>query len=305
MKILLCSDGTASSDNAARVAAVMIGKCKAAITLFGIAEQPQDEQPLRAALEKEAEVLRAAGLNVTLVVRAGDPIRQIVDLTGAEKFDLTIIGTRGQGPSGLYLRSRRTYEAVKAVHSPVLVVIGDCEELKRFLVCTGGKRFIDDAVGLTGKLAACAGASVTLLHVMAEPPALYADLVELEEDVDQLIVSGSELGENLCLEKETLEKLGVPTEIRVRHGLVLEQIFKELREGDHDLIVTGSSQATGPFRHYIMGDLTRGILNRANCPVLVARSGKLIHERGFFPALRRLFSSGPKIDNSDAPANAE
>jgi hypothetical protein len=55
---------------------------------------------------------------------------------------------------------------------------------------------------------------------------------------------------------------------------VLEQVFAELREGEYDMIVTGSSQARGALRHYIMGDLTRSIVNRANCPVLVARPVK-------------------------------
>jgi nucleotide-binding universal stress UspA family protein len=286
MKILICSDGMPSSDNAARLTGLLIGQCQAAITLFGIAEQARDEQPLRAALDKEAESLRANGLSVEIVIRSGDPIQQIVQFTATDKFDLTVIGTRGKGPSGLYLRSAKTYEAVKAVHSPVLVVIGECDQPKRFLVCTGGKQFIDDAVLLSGQLAACAGASVTLLHVMAEPPAMYADLVRLEEDVDRLLASGSELGENLRAQKETLEKLGVPAEIQVRHGLVLDEVFKEARDGQHDLIVTGSSQATGPFRHYIMGDLTRGILNRAKCTVLVARRGES-RPKSLWASLRR------------------
>lgn len=287
MKILICSDGMPSSDNAARLTGLLIGQCQAAITLFGIAEQSRDEQPLRAALDKEAEALRAGKLNIEIVLRTGDPIQQIVQLTATDKFDLTVIGTRGKGPSGLYRRSTKTYEAVKAVHSPVLVVIGECEQPKRFLVCTGGKQFIDDAVRLTGQLAACAGASVTLLHVMAEPPAMYADLVQLEEDVDRLLASGSELGENLRAQKETLEKLGVTAEIHVRHGLVLDEVFKEARDGQHDLIVTGSSQATGPFRHYIMGDLTRGILNRAKCTVLVARRGDSAQRKSLWTSLRR------------------
>ncbi|MGI8481296.1 MAG: hypothetical protein ACR2MF_04430 [Chthoniobacterales bacterium] len=60
---------------------------------------------------------------------------------------------------------------------------------------------------------------------MAEPPAMYADLVQMEEDVDSLLASGSELGRNLKGEKQVLEKLGVTTNIRVRHGLVVDQVF--------------------------------------------------------------------------------
>src|SRR5213083_3647914 len=91
---------------------------------------------------------------------------------------------------------------IKAIQPAVLVAIGDCKRLKRFLVCTGGKEFIGQAVQLTGKLAAAVEASVTLLHVMAEPPAIYADLVSMEEDVDRLLESRSELGRNLLQQKK-------------------------------------------------------------------------------------------------------
>jgi nucleotide-binding universal stress UspA family protein len=146
--------------------------------------------------------------------------------------------------------------------------------MKSLIVCTGGKKYIDAAVELTGKLAAAVGASVTLLHVMAEPPAIYSDLVRLEEDVEHLLQSGSELGRNLLAQKESLEKLGILVEVRVRHGFVVDQIFADVSERGHDLIVTGSSPTRGPLGHYIMGDLTREIVNRANVPVLVARSTK-------------------------------
>jgi len=53
----------------------------------------------------------------------------------------------------------------------------------------------------------------------------------------------------------------------------VDQVFAEVRKSNYDLIVTGSSQARGMLRHYIMGDLTLRILNHANCPVLVARAG--------------------------------
>jgi len=107
---------------------------------------------------------------------------------------------------------------------------------------------------------------------MAEPPAIYADLVAMEENVEALLNSGSELGRNLAAEKQALEKLGVRAQVRVRHGFVLDQLFREVNEGQYDMIVTGSSRGRGALRHYIMGDITREIVNRAECPVLIARS---------------------------------
>ena len=126
---------------------------------------------------------------------------------------------------------------------------------------------------------------------------IYADLVRLEEDVEGLLASGSELGVNLRAQKEVLEKLGVPAQVRVRHGIALDQIFAEVSEGNYDIVVTGSSQALGPLRHYIMGDLTRSILNRASCPVLVARAGPLSAKRGgFWNTLKAIFASSPTVN---------
>ena len=273
MKILICSDGTPASENATRLAALIGTPSRAQLTLLGIAECAAQEEPLRQTLEKQAAELRRGGASeAKIFARAGDPVTQILAETSVNDYDLVIVGARLKRMTGPFWQSQRTYEVIKSIEPPVLVAIGESGSLSNFLVCTGGKNYIDDAVRLTGNFAAAVRAKVTLLHVMAEPPAIYAELAVKEKDVDALLNSDSELGRNLKAEKQSLEKRGVPATVRIRHGLVIEQVFDELREGRYDLIVSGSSRARGPLRHYIMGDLTRSILNRASCPVLVARS---------------------------------
>jgi nucleotide-binding universal stress UspA family protein len=289
MKILICSDGTQSTETAIHLGGSLAGPLKAETTLLGIAETSQDEQPLRDALYKQAQLLHGRGVSPAIVVQSGEPVRQIVDQTSKTNYDLVVIGARWIGATGQYWRSAKTYEVIKAIQPPVLMAIGECKQLKRFLVCTGGKEFIDQALQLTGRLAAVVNASVTLLHVMAEPPAMYADLVRMEENVGQLLESKSELGTNLGRQKKELERLGVSADIRLRHGIVVDQVFEEVREGNYDLIVTGTSQARGLLRHYIMGDLTRSILNRSNVPVLVARAGPPRPGRTLWNAIKGVF----------------
>ncbi len=293
MKILICSDGKPAADSATRLGASLAAPLQAETTLLGIAEKSDDEQALREALGKQAEWLRAKNVSPQIAVGRGDPVRQIVDQTSKTKYDLVVIGARKTGSTGPHWRSEKTYEVIKSIAPPVMVAMGEWAQLKRFLVCTGGKEFIEEALQLTGKLASAVGASVTLLHVMAEPPAIYADLVRLEEDVTRLLESNSELGINLRTQKQDLEKLGVPTEVHVRHGIVVDQVFAEVRKSNYDLIVTGSSQARGMLRHYIMGDVTLSILNHANCPVLVARAGKVAGPRGLWRSIRRAFAAKP------------
>jgi nucleotide-binding universal stress UspA family protein len=280
-----------ASENAIELAALLAGPLKAELTLLGIVEKSSDEGPLREALEKQALSLRTQNAQPEIVVRAGEPVRQILDQTSDASYDLVLVGARWTGATGHYWRSERTYEVIKAIQPPVLVAIGERKQLKRFLVCTGGKEFIEQAVQLTGQIAATLGASVTLLHVMAEPPAIYVNLVQLEDNVDLLLESKSELGINLLRGKKELERLGVPADVRLRHGIVIDQVFEELRAGDYDLIVTGTSQARGLLGHYIMGDLTRSILNLANCPVLVARAGKPKATRTLWNAIKGIFST--------------
>jgi nucleotide-binding universal stress UspA family protein len=289
MKVLICSDGTPSAQTAIGLVGLLAGPLTAETTLLGIAERSEDEQPLREALHTQVQSLRQRGVAPTIVVQFGEPVSQIVQQTSTSKYDLVVIGARWTGAVGHYWRSKRTYEVIKAIQPPVLVAISERKELKRFVVCTGGKEFIEQAVKFTGQLAAAVGASVTLLHVMAEPPAMYADLVRMEENVDQLLQSNSELGTNLRRQKRELDRLGVPAEVHLRHGIVIDQVFEEARNGNYDLIVTGTSQARGLFRHYIMGDLTRDILNRSNVPVLVARAEPPKPTRTLWKAFRGLF----------------
>ena len=113
----------------------------------------------------------------------------------------------------------------------------------------------------------------------------------MEENVDQLLQSNSELGTNLRRQKRELDRLDFSSEVHLRHGIVIDQVFEEVRAGNYDLIVTGTSQARGLLRHYIMGDLTRDILNRANVPVLVARAGPPKPARTLWKAVKGLFGT--------------
>jgi nucleotide-binding universal stress UspA family protein len=291
MKMLICSDGMPAAESAIRLGAALAAPLKADLFVLGVAEKPEEQSALQQALAKQVDSLPTQGVSSRIGMCVGDPVRQISAETTKVKYDLVIVGARKTGATGLYWRSEKMYELIKSISPPVLVAMGEWAQLKRFLVCTGGKEFIEEAVQLTGKLARAVGASVTLLHVMAEPPAMYADLVRLEEDVDRLLDSKSELGINLTAQKTDLEKLGLTAEVRIRHGIVVDQVFAEVRERNYDLIVTGSSQARGMLRHYIMGDLTRTILNHANCPVLVARAGVVARPRGLWRSIRRAFAT--------------
>src|ERR1051325_11556392 len=108
MRILICSDGTDPADNPTRLGGLIAGPCQSPTTLLGIAEKETDEGPLRRALESEAEMLRKLNISPEIVVRSGEPIRQILAETTANEYDLAIIGARRPGSGGLPCRGGET-----------------------------------------------------------------------------------------------------------------------------------------------------------------------------------------------------
>jgi nucleotide-binding universal stress UspA family protein len=178
-------------------------------------------------------------------LRTGEPIREILRQTTSTQYDLTIIGAERKGSTGLYWRAEKSYEVIKAIPSPVLLATGACETLKSFVVCTGGKDYIDAAVELTGRVAAAVGASVTLLHVMAEPPAIYADLVRLGFDVENSCAPARAWSQ-LARAKKSLERLGWRRKCACAMACP-QSGFRGSRRRKARLIVTGSSQTRGPL----------------------------------------------------------
>lgn len=289
MKILLCSDGSSQAENAVRFGALIAAACQAEVSILGIAEKAGHEEPLIQALRRAREIVKEHHLNAELITKAGQPVREIVKRTQEESYDLVVIGAERKVTHGPVWMSARAYKIIESVEPPVLVVIGAPRTLRRILLCTGGSGSADKATEFAGEIARNSNAAVDLFHVMAAPPALFADLIKLEEDAERLLASRSKLGRILRHQQELLKELGVPGKFRLRHGLVVPEVVKELQRGKYDLVVAGSAPAGDMLREYVMGDVTREIVNHAELPVLVVRTGPRRITRRISDLVARLF----------------
>jgi nucleotide-binding universal stress UspA family protein len=272
MKILFCSDGSHQAENAVRFGALIAAACQAEPSILGIAEKASDQEPLLQALRRERDILKEHHLNAELITKAGRPVPEIVKRTREESYDLVVIGAVRKGARSPVWMSALAYKIIESVQPPVLVVIGARSALRRILICSSGGSQADKAVAFAGEIARLGSAVVDLFHVMAEPPAMYADLIGREEDASRVLASSSKLCRTLRRQKELLEHAGVFGEFRLRHGLVVPELLNELRRTDYDLVVAGSSPSEDMLRQYVMGDVTREIVDRAEIPVLVVRT---------------------------------
>ncbi|PWU08952.1 MAG: hypothetical protein C5B50_28560 [Verrucomicrobia bacterium] len=271
MKILICSDGSPQAESAVKLGATIAVGCSAEVTLFGISESKGQSDSLLDSLKRSQALLADKKIQAELISKSGKAVEEITKRTRETPYDLVIIGAVRKDSRGLFWMSSKSYKIIKEITPPVLSVAGQSTTISRILVCSGGKEYIDNAVRLTGQIAKGAKASVALLHVMPELPAIYAPLGRMKVTAESLLNSHSELGLNLRHEKELLEAMGVKVEVQLRRGSVLEGILREIRAGGYDLVVTGSALSVG-LRTFVLGDISREILNRANSAVLVVRA---------------------------------
>src|ERR1051326_7554527 len=225
MKILFCSDGSSQAENAVRFGALIAAAYQAEISLLGIVEKKGQEDVVLQALRRARDILKEYHLNAELITKAGRPAREIVECTQETMYDLVVFGAERKGVRGPVWMSARAYKIIESVEPPVLVVIGKRAALRRILVCSGGTNQADAAVQFAGDIARRVNATVTLLHIIDEPPAVYADLIKPEVDVNHLLLSSSALGRSLRHQKELLEQRGVPCEVHLRDGLVLDEVL--------------------------------------------------------------------------------
>ncbi len=280
MKILFCSDGSDQAEKAVRFGALIAAACEAEASILGISEKNGDEDSLLLALRRSQDLLKKHNVKSEMIIKAGKPVAEIVKRTREADYDLVVIGAERRTTrhplwqsADPFWMSTKAYKIIESVAPPVLVVMGDRAELRRILVCTGGGYAADQAVESTGEIARLSNAVVDLFHVMQEPPAIYADLIRLEEDANLVMTSNSRLGRALRHQKELLDQSGVFGELLLEHGLVISELSKVLLRTKYDLVVVGSSGPERGLRPYVIGDITREIINRTEIPVLVGRRG--------------------------------
>ena len=274
MKILLCTDGSADAARAARFGLRLARRGVDALQVLGVIEDDEDaERLIRSALAAlEAELL-ASGVAFETNTRRGHAAEQILDEAAEWRADLIVIGQLGRRGLTRFIMGGTATRMIQYARCSVLLVKGQRSALQRILVCTaGGEPGLHD-VEVAGRLAAQTQATVTVLHVMSQVTLTEKDYrPELEAPADDLIARHTREGVHLETALNTLKSWGVSGAARVRHGLVVDEIAAEARDGNYDLLVIGAHLARGLAR-WLLDDVTAHVLEETQIPILVVHGG--------------------------------
>jgi len=271
MKMLLCTIGSKKHEYTLRFGAEVAKALAADLTLVGVVDKKDKVPSLAASLEEVGGDLAGRGLSVQVRVLHGDAEQVVLQEMERATYDLVALGTLGTR------RSRRQFFNTVGVHivdqaeTSVLLIKGDRLALSSVLICTSGAEQGHLAIWAGAALACGAGAKVTVLHVVDALPSMYTGLEQMEETLAELLQTDTEPARQLRWASQVVKAECDVSEIKLRRGIVADEILREGQIGDHDLIVLGSSKIGGGLRRALMGDLARKVVTRASRPVLVVR----------------------------------
>ena len=271
MHILMCSDGSATSEQAARFAAYLLKAPNNHVTLFGVVENEREAGPIKHSLDLMYARLRPARSEMHTKIAHGHAAEEILKEAETSDADLIVIGDRGGRGLTRFLLGSTSSRIVQYAPCSVLVVKKSSEDIRRILVCTaGGEPGLRD-VRFASEVAALTEAEMMVLHVMSQIAISEdSDLYDLEATAEELIARGTREGAHLTAAIDIMHKIGARGDVKVRHGLVVDEIDAETRDGSYDVVVVGAHFARG-FGRLLLDNVTSHILEELDKAVLVVR----------------------------------
>jgi nucleotide-binding universal stress UspA family protein len=286
MRILIAANESSDAFEALRLGCQIARHADEPPTLLTVIGPRVERHPPHAANTPSSvgESLGPELLNVRTKVRVGYPVKEIIREAQEGRYDLLIIG----GPQGRHrlARSLLGSTALRVVrHAPcsVLVEKGNGRPIRHILLCDSGAE--SPSIGLaraahppalirfTARLVDLLepDVEITVLHVMSQisgRPGIPGR--QLRAGAEELIAESSPEGELLEQDIRRLARPGIHLQPRVRHGLVVDEILTESRDGDYDLVIIGARRGNEP-RYVLLDDLTQRIVARSDRAVLVVR----------------------------------
>jgi len=243
----------------------------AMVSLMGIVESGDRQQAVARQMDEFSLRLSDAGVSFTSESVKGNVEDVLLQIVDPEKHDLLLLAPLGRAPLRRWLRGRSYRHILAEIAVPILYVPAVRWPIRRALVCTGGLGYALTAENHGLQIAKSVHAAFTLLHVVPPIDLDYPSAREIQDNWDHLEETDTLPGKNLRQAIELASSLGLKAELKVLHGHVVEEILKEIKRGDYDLVCMGSPYSTHSLRHLYMPNVTADVAETARVPVLSAR----------------------------------
>jgi nucleotide-binding universal stress UspA family protein len=278
MRILVVTSGSQHS-----VAAVCLGarllqhvqkaKQEAKLVVLTVIRRESERACTEDILAQASAIFPDGTTNLEPKVRVGNPVEEIIQEARVGKFDLVVMGWRPATPLLGPMLGSIPERTLGLSSCPIVLAKGNIGDLKRILICDSG--VLTDS--LPERVLACLAdlltddCVVSVLHVMSQisaGPGVRG--WQLRASAEELIKAHTPEGEILARDMQILGEAKVHAHPKIRHGLVVDEIMAEAREGNYGLIIIGAHQVEGG-EHFLLDDLAHQIITHADRPVVVVQ----------------------------------
>ncbi|MFQ5400187.1 MAG: universal stress protein [Anaerolineae bacterium] len=271
MRTLICISGLPYATTTITLGGLIAGLSESDITLLTVVEDESQRAAAEAMLAEAKRLISAP--DIALKVRQGKTVDEIIQESKGE-YNMIVVGSRVLGSFlDIFLQSVSRRVSNKAPIS-VLVVREDHPELRRILICTGGRQLSQSVVLFGARLAEAAGAQVEMLHVADPLLGVYTGVHRIDEQLPRLLESNTPIARHLRWGSRVLSEHQVQAKLALRRGTPVDEILREAVKGNFDLIIIGPEVESGLWSGLLMDKVTPQVVDRAPCSVLVVRSSE-------------------------------
>jgi nucleotide-binding universal stress UspA family protein len=207
-----------------------------------------------------ARIPEARALGPEEIVLCGSVAEAIPAVVESKGIDLVAMGSHGRSGVGRHVFGSHAEHAVRHLHCPVLVAgpgcYSDFEALHSIVFATNLSAASSRPARYAASLAAAAGATLTLMHVLPYDP--------------QEKAASREQAKNIAIEQLLLLASGALSRFEVAFGGPAEQILQAADRQEADLIVMGVNEHGVMADHAPWATLSE-VIRHARCPVLAVR----------------------------------
>lgn len=274
MKPLLLIPHKAYSSSAVSFAATLAGQAAVPLSILYVGKQESHQKVAEEIFAQAGELL--SDIKFTTEFILGGSVEGIQMVVESQGIDVVIVGETGSGGFLGWSFDSGVDKVVSNSPVPVIEVRNPTAKLEKILICTGGTERAIDAIEAGSRLANKVGAQSTLLYVTGNVPSMYTGLDKMDETLKEILDTDTPLSQHLHYGAEIMEGYNLKANLELRHGIPSDTILSSAESGEYDLIVLGASRVGKNLRNWLLGNVSKQVIERTDIPVMVVHIGQSI-----------------------------
>lgn len=271
LKLITVTNGSESSWVAIEYAVWLAKSMQVHLSLLGVVEEGDADLAIEDVFGRAVSLFAQNQIDYSLLIQNGH-VEDVIAAFDRQPDDfLFVFGPFGRTQLKRFFMGRSFRHIMAEIKAPILFVPLSRLPIKRVLICMGGLEYTVTAEHLGMQMAKLHQASVTLMNVIPPIDLDYPESRKLREEKGNLLESDTVSGRYLREGLQAAQQMGLQAFVKVRNGLVVDEILDEIKSGNYDLVCMGSTYSSHGLRQFFTPNITAEIADSVQCPLLTAR----------------------------------